>query len=71
MAEVGTELSAARVRRIGLITGVLLLVAYTIDFIDRFAISMALPSIGAEFGLSKTAQGLLMTVFASEARSPH
>ncbi|WP_040588877.1 MFS transporter [Sciscionella marina] len=59
-----TEPSPARVRRIGLLTGVVLLLAYTIDYVDRFAISMALPSIGTEFGLSKTAQGLLVTVFA-------
>ncbi|GLY69861.1 MFS transporter [Amycolatopsis taiwanensis] len=61
---VEVEPDTRRVRRIGIMTGVVLLLAYTIDYVDRFAISMALPSIGAEFDLSKTQQGLLVTVFA-------
>lgn len=58
------EPSPARLRRIGLTTGVVLLLAFTIDYVDRFGISMALPSIGTEFGLSNTLRGLLVTVFA-------
>lgn len=58
------EPNSARVRRIGLTTGVVLFLAFTIDYVDRFGISMALPSIGTEFGLSNTLRGLLVTVFA-------
>lgn len=43
---------------------VVMLFAWSVDYIDRFAISMALPSIGTEFALSKSAQGWLVTVFA-------
>ncbi|RJO70890.1 MFS transporter [Nocardia panacis] len=53
-----------RITRTGAITAVILLLAYSIDYIDRFGISMALPAIGREFGLSKTSQGLLVTAFA-------
>ncbi|KAA2261447.1 MFS transporter [Solihabitans fulvus] len=52
------------VNRTALITMVVMLFAWSIDYIDRFSISMALPSIGHEFGLSKTSQGWLVTVFA-------
>ncbi|MFE7356057.1 hypothetical protein ACFU8Q_23420 [Streptomyces sp. NPDC057543] len=41
-----------------------MLCARSIDYIDRFSINMALPSIGEEFHLGKTAQGSLVTVFA-------
>lgn len=54
----------ARIRRIGLTTGVILMLAFSIDYVDRFAVSMALPSIGKEFHLSATLQGLLVTAFA-------
>ncbi|AHH97342.1 Conserved hypothetical membrane protein [Kutzneria albida DSM 43870] len=53
-----------RIRKTALTTMIVLLFAYAVDYIDRFSISMALPSIGQEFGLGKTAQGLLVTVFA-------
>ncbi|WP_063890736.1 MFS transporter [Sciscionella sediminilitoris] len=53
-----------RIARTAVVTGVVLLLAWIIDYVDRYAISMALPSIGEEFGLSKTMQGMLVTVFA-------
>jgi MFS family permease len=53
-----------RVNRTALVTMVVMLFAWSVDYIDRFAISMALPSIGTEFALSKSAQGWLVTVFA-------
>ncbi|GAA0532562.1 MFS transporter [Saccharopolyspora subtropica] len=56
--------AANRVRRTAYLTIVVLLLAWTIDFVDRFAISMAMPFIGEEFGLSKTMQGLLFTTFS-------
>jgi len=56
--------SPSRVRRIGLTTGVILLLAFSIDYVDRFAVSMVLPSIGKEFHLSATLQGLLVSAFA-------
>ncbi|HET6707253.1 MFS transporter [Amycolatopsis sp.] len=55
---------AARIRRTASLTIVVLVLAWTIDFVDRFTISMAMPFIGAEFGLSKTMQGLLFTTFS-------
>ena len=56
--------SPSRVRRIGLTTGVILMLAFSVDYIDRFAVSMVLPSIGKEFHLSATLQGLLVSAFA-------
>jgi len=56
--------SPQRVHRVGITTGVILLLAFAIDYVDRFAVSMVLPSIGHEFGLSATLQGLLVTTFA-------
>src|SRR5579875_3909757 len=51
---------AARAARI---TMVLLFLAWLVDYIDRLVITLALPSIGAEFHLDKAAQGLILTVF--------
>ncbi|GAA4524303.1 MFS transporter [Amycolatopsis samaneae] len=58
------EWTRSRIRRTATLTMIILLLAWSIDYVDRFAIGMALPSIGAEFGLTKTAQGLLVTTFA-------
>jgi sugar phosphate permease len=45
-------------------TSVLLLfLAWVIDYIDRLVITLALPSIGDEFGIDKTEQGLVLTAF--------
>src|SRR5262245_24339570 len=56
--------SPSRVRRIGLTTGVILMLAFSVDYVDRFAVSMVLPAIGKEFQLSATLQGLLVSAFA-------
>ncbi|MFJ8854937.1 MFS transporter [Streptomyces sp. NPDC102437] len=56
--------TSERINRTATITMVVMLCAWSIDYIDRFSISMALPSIGEEFHLGKTAQGSLVTVFA-------
>ena len=52
------------VKRIGQKTALILMLAWTIDYMDRFVVSLALPSIGAEFHLSKAEQGLIVTTFA-------
>ncbi|WP_410666394.1 MFS transporter [Amycolatopsis sp. lyj-84] len=56
--------TARRINRTALITMVVMVCAWAVDYIDRFSIGMALPMIGAEFDLSKTQQGWLVTVFA-------
>ncbi|TCO55994.1 MFS transporter [Actinocrispum wychmicini] len=53
-----------RINRTALLTMVVMLFAWSVDYVDRFSISMALPVIGHEFGLDKTSQGWLVTVFA-------
>ncbi|MFE0019675.1 MFS transporter [Amycolatopsis sp. NPDC059021] len=63
-APVTEDWTRSRIRRTATLTMIILLLAWSIDYVDRFAIGMALPSIGAEFGLSKTLQGLLVTTFA-------
>ncbi|MCX3062038.1 MFS transporter [Streptomyces beihaiensis] len=45
------------------VTVVLLFAAWLIDYIDRLVINLALPSIGDEFDLSKTQQGLAVSAF--------
>jgi sugar phosphate permease len=45
------------------VTVTILFVAWIVDYVDRLVISTALPSIGKEFGLDHTQQGLVMTVF--------
>lgn len=56
--------SPQTVRRTGRTTVALLVGVYIIDYIDRVMIAIALPLIGAEFGLSKTEQGLVVSAFA-------
>src|SRR5689334_9916032 len=56
--------TAKRVNRTALLTMVVMLFAWSVDYVDRFSISMALPLIGREFGVGKTEQGWLITVFA-------
>ncbi|ALG09823.1 MFS transporter [Kibdelosporangium phytohabitans] len=56
--------TARRVNRTAVITMVVMVFAWSVDYIDRFSMGMALPMIGAEFDLSKTEQGWLVTVFA-------
>ncbi|TCP49917.1 sugar phosphate permease [Tamaricihabitans halophyticus] len=50
---------ATEFRTIALLAGV-----YIIDYIDRVMIAVALPLIGAEFGLNRTEQGLIVSAFA-------
>ncbi|MGH3804701.1 MAG: MFS transporter, partial [Pseudonocardiaceae bacterium] len=45
------------------ITVILLFAAWVVDYIDRLAINLALPSIGAEFGLGHTQQGMVISAF--------
>ncbi|WP_337821537.1 MFS transporter [Amycolatopsis sp. A1MSW2902] len=56
--------SAPVVRRTERTTLALLVGVFIIDYIDRVMIAVALPLIGAEFGLSKTTQGLVVSAFA-------
>jgi ACS family D-galactonate transporter-like MFS transporter len=41
----------------------LILVIVTINYIDRASLSVAMPAIGREFGLSATTQGVMFSVF--------
>lgn len=52
------------VRRTSRTTIGLLMGVYVIDYVDRVMIAIALPLIGAEFGLTKTEQGLVVSAFA-------
>ncbi len=45
------------------ITVVLLFAAWTVDYIDRLVINLALPSIGETFGLSHGARGMIVSAF--------
>ncbi|MFI5803671.1 MFS transporter [Streptomyces sp. NPDC051561] len=45
------------------LTVVLLFAAWFIDYADRLIINLVLPSIGAEFDLSRSEQGLVISVF--------
>ncbi|WP_218614094.1 MFS transporter [Pseudonocardia sp. KRD291] len=56
--------AAQTVRRTGRRTVALLAGVYIIDYIDRVMIAIALPLIGAEFGLTRTEQGLVVSAFA-------
>ncbi|MEU9358441.1 MFS transporter [Streptomyces sp. NPDC048301] len=42
----------------------LLMGVYIVDYVDRVMIATALPLIGAEFGLNRTEQGLVVSAFA-------
>ncbi|MFF5976971.1 MFS transporter [Streptomyces sp. NPDC012769] len=44
-------------------TIVLLFAAWLVDYADRLVINLALPSLGAEFGLSRGQQGLVVSAF--------
>ncbi|MEV2266005.1 MFS transporter [Nonomuraea africana] len=58
------EWTPARVRRTATVTVGLLMGVWVVDYVDRVMMAVALPSIGAEFALSKTEQGWLITVFS-------
>lgn len=51
------------VRKTTRITVALLFVAWTIDYVDRQVINLALPSIGETFGLSHGERGLIISAF--------
>ncbi|MFJ6619663.1 MFS transporter [Kitasatospora sp. NPDC091335] len=50
-------------RRTVRITIVLLFAAWLVDYADRLVINLVLPSLGAEFGLSRGQQGLIVSAF--------
>ncbi|MDT7590066.1 MAG: hypothetical protein QOE32_7616 [Pseudonocardiales bacterium] len=50
-------------QRVTAVTVTILFVAWIVDYIDRLVIATALPSIGREFGLNHSQQGLLLTAF--------
>ncbi|MET9675188.1 MFS transporter [Streptomyces sp. NPDC006482] len=50
-------------RRTVRITVVLLFAAWLVDYADRLVINLVLPSIGAEFDLDRTQQGLVVSAF--------
>lgn len=45
------------------VTVLLLCLAWTVDYFDRFLVNLTLPHIGAEFGLDNTGQGLVLSAF--------
>src|ERR671935_395874 len=54
---------AAVAQRVAVVTVVILFFAWLIDYIDRLVITLALPAIGKQFSLDKTAQGAILTAF--------
>ena len=50
-------------QRVAVVTVVILFFAWLIDYIDRLVITLALPAIGQQFSLDKTAQGAILTAF--------
>jgi sugar phosphate permease len=50
-------------QRVAVVTVVILFFAWLIDYIDRLVITLALPAIGRQFSLDKTAQGAILTAF--------
>ncbi|MFI6497600.1 MFS transporter [Nonomuraea typhae] len=64
LAETTPTLPPAQVRRTAAVTVGLLMGVWVIDYIDRVMMAVALPFIGAEFSLTKTEQGWLITVFS-------
>ncbi|GHF76637.1 MFS transporter [Kitasatospora xanthocidica] len=52
-----------RLDRTARVTVALLFSAWLVDYVDRLVINLALPSVGREFGLDRTEQGLAVAVF--------
>src|SRR2546423_1152551 len=50
-------------QRVAVVTVVILFFAWLIDYIDRLVITLALPAIGRQFSLDKTAEGAILTAF--------
>ncbi|WP_234285509.1 MFS transporter, partial [Streptomyces venezuelae] len=55
--------SSQSARRTVRITIVLLFAAWLVDYADRLVINLVLPSLGAEFDLSRGQQGLIVSAF--------
>ncbi|MGW5422184.1 MFS transporter [Streptomyces sp. NPDC003943] len=55
--------AAAAHRRTVRITVVLLFAAWLVDYVDRLVINLVLPSVGAEFHIDRTQQGLVVSAF--------
>ncbi|MFD9948849.1 MFS transporter [Nonomuraea sp. NPDC059023] len=64
LAETTPTMTSAQVRKTAALTVGLLMGVWVIDYIDRVMMAVALPFIGAEYDLSKTEQGWLITVFS-------
>jgi MFS family permease len=62
--ELAADLDVAAVRRTSAVTITLLMGVYVIDYIDRVMIGVALPFLGADLGIDKTQQGLVVSAFA-------
>jgi sugar phosphate permease len=54
---------AAVAQRVAVVTVAILFFAWLIDYIDRLVITLALPAIGRQFSLDKTAEGAILTAF--------
>ena len=63
MASPSPVRSRERLDRRAKLTVSLLFGAWLIDYVDRLVINLALPSIGKEFDLTRTEQGLTVSVF--------
>ncbi|MEV4219552.1 MULTISPECIES: MFS transporter [unclassified Nonomuraea] len=59
-----TTWTPAKIRKTATLTIALLAGVWVIDYVDRVMMAVALPFIGAEFALTKTEQGWLITVFS-------
>ncbi|MCL6454860.1 MAG: MFS transporter [Alicyclobacillus sp.] len=55
--------TAQQLKRIAVVTTVILFFAWLIDYVDRLVITMALPSIGKQFHLNTVEQGAIMSIF--------
>jgi sugar phosphate permease len=50
-------------QRVAVVTVAILFFAWLIDYIDRLVITLALPAIGRQFSLDRTAEGGILTAF--------
>ncbi|MFL6134440.1 MAG: MFS transporter [Nocardioidaceae bacterium] len=57
------DITRTRTNRVAQATVAVLFLAWLVDYIDRLVITLALPDIGADFGIGKTLQGLILTSF--------
>jgi sugar phosphate permease len=59
----GVVMPAAVAQRVAVVTVVILFFVWLIDYIDRLVITLALPAIGRQFSLDRTAEGAILTAF--------